>query len=132
MNWRIPTPEMIECAKQAVDAISEDKRGELRVALNVVRLESSERERLQRLFRGPIRKAERAMSEIQNYQDPRLQPEPEREWGPVECMDSCKHSLACRMQLERLCGYEVDGRDPYWEYDLARKLGCSEWCECIE
>lgn len=70
-----------------------------------------------------------------SYQDSRLIPPDinEPDVTPSDCYEDCAHASACRMQLARLRGYDVDEDNTlYWLDHLARDLGCSEDCECLE
>ena len=64
-----------------------------------------------------------------SYQDSRLQPPDEAEMTPTDCMEECVHAEACRAQLERLRGYDVNEDAAYWMDTLATDLGCGEDCD---
>ena len=71
------------------------------------------------------KRKEKAMGEIQTYQDPRLQPM-DVEKRPADWYEDCIHAGACLMQACRL--------DPRLEIVddvriIASTLGCGEDCE---
>ena len=51
---------------------------------------------------------------------------------PTDCMEECVHAEACRAQLARLRGYDVDEDAAYWMDTLAIDLGCGEDCDCYD
>lgn len=59
------------------------------------------------------------------------EPDPEPEYGPADCYETCVHAEACRTQFERQRGWEREETFG-WLDRMAECLGCSEDCECYE